>query len=68
MGNEGYKNNYNDFALNVKEELMDDIQKELMIKKRKKSEKHFKKLVKKKLKGKINKANFFEKFNKNEKE
>ena len=67
MGNEGYKNNYNDFALNVKEELMDDIQKELMIKKRKKSEKHFKKLVKKKLKGKINKANFFEKFNKNEK-
>ena len=67
MGNEGYNNYYNDYALNVDEELMDDIQKELMIKKKKKSEKHFKKLVNKKLKGKIKKANFFDKFNKNEK-
>ena len=67
MGNIEDNNKKNDYLLEVNQGLMDDIQKEINIKKRRKIEKRFKKMVHKKLKGKIKKTNLYEKFNKNEK-
>ena len=67
MGNGESRYRNNNYSLDVSEELLDNLEKELNIKKKKKQEKHFNKVMKKKMKGKIKKTDFFQKFNKNEK-
>ena len=67
MGNGEGKYRNNNYSLDVNEELLDDLEKELNIKKKKKEKKHFKKVMQKKMKGNIKKTDFFQKFNKNEK-
>ena len=67
MGTEEYGKRNNNYSLDVNEDLIDEIQKELNIKKRKKTEKHFKKMITKNMKKKIKKTDFFQKFNKKDK-
>ena len=52
MGTEEYGKRNNNYSLDVNEDLIDEIQKELNIKKRKKTEKHCKKMITKNMKKK----------------